>query len=67
MARTKTKTPETAIRYRKLRDDASIAAAQATIAHDYGLPDGCIRLVLPNGRKARSDKTIAGLRRDWGE
>jgi hypothetical protein len=61
------KAAETPIRYRKLRDDAKIAAAEKTIASDYGLPIGCIRLVLPNGRKARSDKTISGLRIDWGE
>jgi hypothetical protein len=53
------------VRYCKLRDDASIASAERTIAKDFGLPAGCIRLILPNGRKARSDKDVAGLRKDW--
>ncbi len=53
------------VRYRRLRDDASIGSAERTIARDFGLPAGSIRLVLPNGRKARRDKDVAGLRRDW--
>ena len=56
-----------AVRYRKLRDDASVGSAERTIARDFGLPAGSIRLILPNGRKARRDKDVAGLRKDWGE
>lgn len=65
MPKKKTKTEETPIRYRKLRDDASVGSAEKTIADDYGLPPDCIRLVLPSGRKARADKTVAALRKDW--
>lgn len=67
MAKKATKHTEKPSRYRALRDDASIAAAQLKIARVFNLPDGCIRLVLPSGRKARSDKTVEGLRKDWGE
>ena len=67
MAKKQARTAETPIRYRSLRDDASIAAAEATIAREYNLPVGSIRLILPSGRKARTDKTVAGLRKDWGQ
>ena len=65
MIRQNSKPLTTALRYRRLRDDASIASAEKSIAREFGLPPGSIRLVLPNGRKARSDKDIAGLRKDW--
>ena len=43
------------------------APPSGPIARDFGLPAGSIRLILPNGRKARRDKDVAGLRKDWGE
>ena len=67
MPKKATRSAEKPIRYRKIREDALIKSAETTIAKDYGLPEGCIRLILPSGRKARSDKTIASLRKDWGD
>jgi transcriptional regulator with XRE-family HTH domain len=49
-------------RYRQVRDDASVAAAERTIAKTMGLPRGCIKLVLPDGSTARSDASIESLR-----
>ena len=54
------------IRYKVLRTDCSIAAAQQTIEKKLSLPAGAVRLVNPNGRKARADGTIRALLRSWG-
>lgn len=53
-------------RKNRLRTDASIAAAQREIARVFDLPEECIRLVNPRGRKARDDKKVGALLRDWG-
>lgn len=52
-------------RYRQVRDDASIAAAERCIAKTMGLPEGSIKLVRPNGRKARSDASVKSLRAQY--
>lgn len=49
-------------RYRQVREDASIASTERTIAHTMGLPEGSIKLILPNGRKAISDASVKSLR-----
>ena len=54
-----------AIRKQVIRIDASVGTAEATIAKEYGLPQGCVRLVLPNGKKARTDKIIKSFLKDW--
>lgn len=48
-----------------LRVDCTIRSAERRIAEVFDLPKGCIRLVNPTGRKARSDKLIGALLRDW--
>ncbi len=48
-----------------LRSDASVEAGEKTIERVFGLPKGSVRLVLPGGRDARSDKKIRALLRDW--
>jgi len=45
------------IRFKVLRVDSSIAKAQETIENRLGLPSGSVRLVNPNGRKARASTT----------
>ena len=57
------KRQDTPNRYRVVRDDASIAAAQKAIAKTMGLPVDSVKLVLPSGRKARTDATVEALRK----
>ena len=49
-----------------LRADSKIGPARKRIARVFGLPPECIRLILPSGRAARSDKHVFELLRDWG-
>jgi hypothetical protein len=49
-----------------LRRDSTIGSAEREIARVFGIPDRCVRLVNKTGRKARSDKRVAALLRDWG-
>jgi len=65
MAKKKRKT--TARRTNRLRVDSSIASAQSEIARVFDLPEGCIRLVNPGGRKARDDKKVGALLNDWNK
>jgi hypothetical protein len=55
-----------ALRKQIIRRDASIDRAEREMERVFGLPRGCIRLVLPNGRKARTDKLVGSLLSDWG-
>lgn len=48
-----------------LRTDASVESGQREIERVFKLPPGSVRLALPNGRRARSDKSIEALLRDW--
>jgi len=48
-----------------LRRDATIGSAEREIARVFGIPDRCVRLVNKNGRKARSDKHVGELLREW--
>ncbi len=50
-----------------LRSDASVGTGQRNIEKVFGLPNGSVRLQLPSGRRARSDKVIGAFLRDWGE
>jgi len=52
-------------RFRRARGNASIKAMQAKIEEMMGFPADSVRFVYPNGRKARSDATVAALRRHW--
>lgn len=60
---------ETAIRFRKLRGDASIESAhesaQWTIERTFKLPEGSVRLVNPSGRRIRSDASVDALLKNW--
>ena len=62
---TKKKRTYPAKRTYNLRSDSSIASAEKEIASVFGLPSGSIKLVNPNGRKARGDKYVGTLLADW--
>jgi hypothetical protein len=47
------------------RDDASVGTIERKAAQAFNLPEGSICILLPSRRKARSDKQIRQLRRDW--
>jgi len=48
-----------------MRVDASVGAAERIIERTFGLPRGSVHLILPSGRKARTDKKIEKLLKDW--
>lgn len=52
-------------RFRQLRSDATLKAAQLWMERMLGLPSGSIRIVAPNGRKIRSDATVGTLKKKW--
>jgi hypothetical protein len=55
------------LRLRKPRSDWRIGRAEFWVADVLDLPPEAVRLVLPQrGRRARLDKTLGALRRDWG-
>jgi hypothetical protein len=49
-----------------LRRDASVGNGQREIERVFVLPEGSVRLFLPSGRRARSDKSVDALLADWG-
>lgn len=49
-----------------LRRDASVGTGQREIERVFNLPEGSVRLFVPGGRRARSDKSIGALLADWG-
>ena len=62
MARNRVDRPK---HYRGLKSNSSVRRAIKTIGDRNGLPPGSVVIVLPSGRKARSDGTIGALRRAW--
>jgi hypothetical protein len=52
-------------RYRKAKSNGSITSAQKTIEAKFGLPRGSVKLIYPNGRKARTNSTVGLLRARW--
>ena len=57
---------ERARRWLAARVDASVGSIERHIERTYRLPDGSVRLVLPNRKSARRDKKIGAFLRDWG-
>lgn len=53
-------------RFLVARVDASVGTIERKIAKIMGLPAESVQLVLPTKKKARSDKKIRALLRDWG-
>lgn len=66
MVAKKTRKTEIARRYRGIRRDTTIKRAETEAARILNLPAGCVRFVLPSGRKARTDKSINAFLKDWG-
>ena len=66
MAAKKTGKAEVPRRYRGIRQDTTIKRAESEAARILNLPPGCVRFVLPSGRKARTDKSIKAFLKDWG-
>ena len=54
-------------RFRKFRDDASIASVQRTLARISGLPNGSVKIIYPSGRKVRTDSDVSKLKKYWDE
>jgi hypothetical protein len=50
-----------------LRSDASVGTGEKKMEKVFGLPDGSVQLMLPSGRRARSDKKIKMLLKEWGK
>ena len=54
------------LRLRRPRSDWRIGRAEAWLADILDIPPEAVRLLLPGGkRRARGDKTLGALRRDW--
>jgi hypothetical protein len=66
MAKSRVTKEESARRTRSLRRDSSVGSAERAIERAFGLPDGSVRLVNPDGSNARSDKRVGALLKDWG-
>lgn len=62
-----TKRNQVPSRFRKVKSSAKLAGVQHTIETLMGLPTGCVRFVMPAGRKVRSDATIETLKAHWSE
>lgn len=52
-------------RCRAARRDASVGRTTQVMERIFGLPKGSVRIINPNGRVARSDKTVGRLRDDY--
>jgi hypothetical protein len=63
MAKKKKPSPK---RFLAARTDASVGAIERKIAKILKLPEGSVQLRLPTKKKARADKKIGALLRDWG-
>lgn len=57
--------PYTPRRSYAAREDASVGTIERKAARAFNLPEGSVCILLPSRRKARSDKQIRQLRRDW--
>lgn len=54
------------LRLRRPRSDWLVGRAEKWIAELLAVPHESVRLMLPGGgRRARSDKKLGALRRDW--
>lgn len=53
------------LRYRRARASATLRTLQGRIEDTFGLPEGSLKFIYPNGRKARYDTSVGVLRRRW--
>ena len=63
MAKKKKPSPK---RFLAARTDASVGTIERKIAKMLKLSEGSVQLRLPTLKKARADKKIGALLRDWG-
>lgn len=56
----------TPTRFKHVRVDASVKTTVRTIEQVMGLPEGSVQINLPTQKKARGDRKIRTLLRDWG-
>jgi hypothetical protein len=66
MAKSRVTRERPARRKISVRRDSSVGSAEREIERVFGLPEGSVRLVNPDLRKARSDKLVGALLKDWG-
>jgi hypothetical protein len=52
-------------RYRAARTDATVSSIERHIEKAYDLPQASVRIVLPDGSVARSNKKIRNLLKDY--
>lgn len=52
-------------RFKTARSDASVKSIQANIEKVFGLPRGCVCLLTPDNKKAKSKSSIKRLRDKW--
>jgi len=52
-------------RIRTARSDASVGTITREIERVFNLPEGSVVLARPDGKRKRSDASIASLRSDW--
>jgi hypothetical protein len=57
---------EPARRTRSIRQDSHVGSAEREIERVFGLPEGSVRLVNPDGTNARSDKSVRAFLKAWG-
>jgi len=63
--RARSKRTQNPIRFRRVRRDGTIGSLVKTWERKLGLPQGCIKIVGPTGKKLRSDATVTALKRLW--
>ena len=51
---------------RIVRADCKLDRLVERMASEYGVPRDALKVVLPGGRKARKDKCLGELRREYG-
>lgn len=45
--------------------NATLETVAWLVAEEYGLPEESLKFTNPNGRKARKDKKVGDLRKNW--
>lgn len=57
--------PLKAIRKTAMKGNTFVGNAERIIEREMNLPPGCVQLLLPTGKKARTDKILRNLFKDW--
>lgn len=54
------------LRYQRAHGDGSLRTIKKHIEKIYGLPEGSVQLVKPDGKQMRADARVGRLRKVWG-